>query len=214
MNTKIKKNNITRYGFWGMLYIIKCVLYTKLSFKNARLIRLPIDIRGKKRIQVGKNFTTGKYCRIEVLTSDNENTNTPLEKKIIIGDNVQINDNVHLAAMQKLIIGNNVLIASKVFITDHNHGNYNDRNNIAQDNPLIPPLDRALYSFPVTVEDNAWIGEFVSVLPGVTIGKGSIIGTMSVVTKSIPPYSIAAGSPAKVIKQYNFDTASWNAVKH
>ena len=59
------------------------------------------------------------------------------------------------------------------------------------------------------LNSNVWIGEFVSILPGVTIGMGSIIGTMSVVTKSIPPYSIAVGSPAKVIKVYDFENKKW-----
>ncbi|MBL4677498.1 MAG: hypothetical protein JKY70_15040 [Mucilaginibacter sp.] len=62
---------------------------------------------------------------------------------------------------------------------------------------------------PVIIEDNVWIGETVSVLPGVTIGKGSIIGASAVVTKNIPPYSIAVGNPAKVIKTYNFESNSW-----
>ena len=211
MNT-LKTNIFSRYGFWGALYIARCVLYTKLAFKNARLVRLPIDIRGKKFIQFGANFTTGKYCRIEVLPGKNADGDGP-EKKIIIGDNVQINDNVHLAAAERLIIGNNVLIASKVFISDHNHGNYSSHNKIAQDSPLTAPIARPLFCLPVIIEDNVWIGEFVSILPGVTLGKGSIIGTMSVVTKNIPSFSIAVGSPARVIKKYNFDTASWELVK-
>ena len=52
----------------------------------------------------------------------------------------------------------------------------------------------------------------VCILPGVTIGEGSIIGALSVVTKDIPPFSIAVGSPAKVIKIYNFETEKWENV--
>ena len=57
---------------------------------------------------------------------------------------------------------------------------------------------------PVTVikiEDNVWIGELASILPGVTIGKGSVIGAATVVTNNIPPYSVAVGNPAKIIKK-------------
>ena len=57
----------------------------------------------------------------------------------------------------------------------------------------------------VSIGNNVWIGEHVSILPGVTIGEGSVIGANSVVSKSIPPYSIAVGSPAKVIKKYDFE---------
>ena len=65
----------------------------------------------------------------------------------------------------------------------------------------------------VIIEDNVWLGEFVSVLPGVKIGKGAIIGSNSVVTKDIPANTIAVGSPAKVIKKYNFETKKWEIVK-
>ena len=72
--------------------------------------------------------------------------------------------------------------------------------------------DRKLSAKPVIIHDDVWIGEMVSILPGVEIGKGSIIGANSVVTKYIPDYSIAAGNPAKVIKQYNFNTKRWEKI--
>lgn len=62
------------------------------------------------------------------------------------------------------------------------------------------------------IDDNVWLGELVCIMPGVTVGKGSIVGAHSVVTHDIPPYSIAVGSPAKVIKQYNFSTKIWEAI--
>ncbi len=60
--------------------------------------------------------------------------------------------------------------------------------------------------------DNVWIGESVSVLPGVTIGQGAIIGANSVVSKNIPAYTIAVGSPAKPIKKFNFETTKWENI--
>ena len=53
---------------------------------------------------------------------------------------------------------------------------------------------------PIVIEDDVWIGARVVVLPGCTIGRGSVIGACSVVSKSIPPYSVAVGSPARVVK--------------
>jgi len=126
-----------------------------------------------------------------------------------IGDNVEINDYVHIAAVLNIEIGNHVLIASKVFITDHNHGNYTGDD---QSHPMEPPKDRKLAAKPVKIEDNVWIGEYVTILPGVTVGKGSIIGTSSVVTRDIPPYTIAVGIPAKVIKRYNEQKGIWEPV--
>ena len=75
--------------------------------------------------------------------------------------------------------------------------------------PLIPPVERMLSSEPIIIGDDVWIGEFVAILPGVTIGKGAVIGTLSVVTKDIPEYSIAVGSPAKAIKTYDFEKKEW-----
>ena len=199
-----KQNIFARYSLGGLIYLVRCKLFTSFSFPNARIVRLPIDIRGSKQIKVGKRFTTGKYCRLEVINSANERN-----IKIAFGENVQINDNVHIAAANNISIGNNVLIASKVFISDHNHGNYGSNTNMPHDHPLSYPHERPIISNPVIIEDNVWIGEFVAILPGVTIGKGSIIGTMSVVQKSIPPFCIAVGSPAKVIKEYNFSTGVW-----
>ena len=74
------------------------------------------------------------------------------------------------------------------------------------------PKKRKIYSSPIKIERNVWIGEFVSILQGVTVGEGSIIGTMSVVTKDIPPYTIVVGSPAKPIKRYNFETKKWDTI--
>lgn len=192
---------LNRYGFFGLLRLVKSLVYTKLFFSNARLIRLPFDIRNKKYIKIGNNFTTGFGCRIEAIPSDLKKINC-----IQIGNNVQINDYVHIGAVNSIIIGNNVLLASKIYITDHNHGSYAVSNS---DHPMSIPIERKFIGRQVIIEDNVWLGESVCVLPGVTIGKGSIVGALSVVSKSIPPYSIAVGSPARVIKQYDFEQNVW-----
>lgn len=193
---------LKKYGCLGSAKLVISIIYTKLFFPKARLIRLPFDIRNRKSVKIGNNFTTGFGCRIEALPLVVGNSNC-----ITIGDDVQINDNVHIAASESVTIGNNVLIASKVFITDISHGSYGA--NDVHDNPNSDPVKRTLTTNPVKIGDNVWIGEFVSVLPGVSIGNGSVIGTMSVVNKSIPPYSIAVGSPAKVVKKFDFETNKW-----
>lgn len=178
-------------------------LYTKVFYPRSRIIRLPFYVRGRRYMNLGKRLTTGVGCRLDAF---------PSEPKVVlhVGNDVQINDYVHIGAIDSITIKDRVLIASKVFITDHNHGSYGG--DTIHTSPLIPPIDRALSSSAVIIEEDVWIGEFVSILPGVTIGKGSIIGTMSVVTKDIPPFSIALGSPAKVIKQFNFEKNEWMRV--
>ena len=101
----------------------------------------------------------------------------------------------------------NTILASKIYISDCSHGSYSGDEN--DSHPDSIPHDRPLSSKPVAIEDNVWLGEFVSVLPGVTIGKGSIVGANSVVSKSLPPYVIAVGTSAKPIKKFNFETNKW-----
>lgn len=198
MNCMLKYYKI--YGLYGLIRLFRDKLFTYLYYPNARIIRLPFYIRGKKGIRGAKSLTTGINLRIDIISRKNF---TPI---LQIGDNVQFNDYVHIAVAKGIYIGDNTLIASKVFISDHNHGNYADEN---QSNPIISPIERELFSKEVNIGRNVWIGEFVSILPGVTIGDGSIIGSMSVVTKNIPAFSIAVGSPAKVIKVYDQATNKW-----
>ena len=191
------------------IFQIFCLIFYKVRgwfiFKNARLIRFPFRVRGKQYIKIGKGFTTGFNCRIDAL-----NINNLDEKYLIeIGENVEINDEVHIGATEKIIIEDNVLIASKVYISDHNHGSYKGDE---QDSPMSIPKERKIHSSPIKIEKNVWIGELCCILQGVTIGEGSIIGAMSVVTKDIPPYTIAVGSPAKLIKRYNFENKKWDKI--
>lgn len=184
------------------IYLVYCCIYTKLFYRKQRLLRLPIDIRGKDGIVFGEGLTTGYHCRLESYSNEG--------KSLFFGNNIQINDFVHISSLRSVEIGNNVLIASKVFITDITHGEYS--NGINESKPDIIVNKRELSAKPVKVEDNVWIGELVSILPGVIIGKNSIIGANSVVTKNIPPNSIAVGNPAKVVKQYNFKTKRWEKI--
>jgi acetyltransferase-like isoleucine patch superfamily enzyme len=192
---------IKRYGILGTLRLLISLIYTKLFFNQARLIRLPFDIRNRKHIKIGKNFTTGFGCRIEAFPL-NENYDICIK----IGKNVQINDYVHIGAVGSITIGDNVLMASKIYISDHNHGSYDD---LISDHPMSIPIDRKPICKPVVIEDNVWLGESVCVLSGVKIGKGSVIGALSVVSKDIPPFSIAVGIPAKVVKKYDFEINKW-----
>ena len=193
---------IKKYGVIGTLKLLVSLIYTKLFFNNARLIRLPFDIRNKRYIKIGDQFTTGFGCRIEAFP-----LNESKEICLTIGKNVEINDYVHIAAVKSVTIGDNVLMASKIYISDCLHGSYTGDEN--DNNPNIPPNERPLSAKEVIIKDNVWLGEFVTVLPGVSIGKGTIVGSNSVVSKSLPDYVIAVGIPAKPIKFFNFKSQRW-----
>lgn len=192
------------YSLYETFRNVISLIYTKLFYKGARLIRFPIFIRGKKYLKYGKGFTTGYCCRLEMFNIKWDS------KKLIIGENCKIGDYVHIAAGQNVTIGNNVLMASKIYISDISHGEYSAES-IAT-SPDIPPDKRPLFTKPVFIGNNVWIGEGVSVLPGSFIGDGSIIGANSVVNKKIPENSIAVGSPARVVKKYNNELKTWMKV--
>jgi lipopolysaccharide O-acetyltransferase len=157
-------------------------------------------------ITIGRNFYAGRGLRLEAVTAYNGMTYTP---NIVIKDNVTLNDYVHIGANHCVELGNNVLVASKVYISDHGHGCYDGPE---QSSPATAPALRPLTTgLTVVIEDDVWIGESVSVLPGVRIGRGSIIGANAVVTSDIPALSIAVGVPARVIKKYNDATHTWDA---
>ena len=155
----------------------------------------PFYIRGGKYIQLGTNFRALSGLRLEAIEFYNNSSYHP---SIVIGDNVVFNNSCHIGATNRIIIGNDVVVASRVFITDHFHGNttYNDLQ--------IPVRNRLLYSKgPVVIGNNVWIGEGASILPNVTIGDNSIVAAHAVVTKNIPANSIAVGCPARIIRTIN-----------
>ena len=195
------KSMLNTYGTKGLVKLVFYKLNTIIFFSKSRLIRFPLIIRGKKYIDFGSGLTTGVGCRFEAYY------NLKSKKTLKIGKNVQINDYVHITAMSSVIIGDNVLMASKIYISDCTHGFYGGSENDSSPNEI--PTSRSYEVKHVVIENNVWLGEFVSVLPGVTIGEGSIIGANSVVNKSIPPNCIAVGSPARIVKRYNFETKKW-----
>lgn len=189
-----------RYGSLGLLRLFGDVLYTRLFHRGARVIRRPAYIRGARYIWLGTGFTAGVGLRIDAF---------PIAPRTVvkIGVGVQVNDYVHIAAIEQVTIGDGTLIASKVFISDHNHGAYQGHD--PQSAPNVPPALRPLASQPVRIGRNVWIGEHVCVMPGVTIGDGAIIGAGAVVTKDVPANCIVVGAPAQVVRQFDPATAGW-----
>ena len=153
-------------------------------------------------MDLGTGLSTGRRCRFE---AHPEPTSTgPV---LQFGKNVRLGDNVQIVARQRVFIGDDTLIASGVFISDLNHGRYSGPSD--HSSPELAPDLRELSARPVVIEAKVWIGQHCAILPGVTIGEGSIIGSCSVVTQNVPPYSIAVGLPARVVKVYNQKEKKW-----
>ena len=115
-----------------------------------------------------------------------------------LGDHVWIGENFYAKAEGGLTIHSGTIISRNVEIWTSNH--YYD----AEDLQSIP-YDRRMVTKPVVIGENVWIGTHVIILPGVTIGEGAVIGAGAVVTKDIPPYAVAGGNPAKVLKYRNIE---------
>ena len=167
-----------------------------------------IDIRGGVQlnnpqcIYMGKNVGIGEDTYFGPVCEQNGIVYNP---KIIIGDNCWIGKHNSFAAIDSIKIGNNVLFAGYVHITDHSHG-YEDINR-----PITP--QKLISKGPIVIEDDCWLGFNCEILSGVHIGKHCVVAARAVVTKDVPSYSIIAGNPAKIIKQFNFISKKWDTIK-
>lgn len=153
-----------------------------------------------------------KYVQIGRLCMINANFIFESEKgQIAIGNNVQMGG-VTLISRTMISIGNDVTMAWGITIYDHNSHSiywedrcldnrqaYEDYLRYAGKSVMNKNWEK-VSSRPIRIEDKVWIGFDVTILKGVTIGEGAVIGAKSVVTKDVPPWSVAAGNPAKVVK--------------
>ena len=148
----------------------------------------PDMLTNVQAISIGKKVQIRKGARIEAVGECNGIT-----PKIKIGDGTAIQNYFHCGAAESVTIGKDVLISSRVYITDHDHD---------FTNPELPAVKSPdLITAPVVIEDGVWLGEGCVVLKGVTIGKRAVVGANAVVTKNVPPFTVVAGVPAKVIKK-------------
>ncbi len=158
------------------------------AFGWGSILRRPDMLTGLRGIAIGRRVSILKGARLEAF--DVQKGQAP---RLSIGDGTSIQMYFHCGAAERVSIGENVLIAGRVYVSDHDH---------AFDDPAVPPIKAPLRTAPVVIEREAWIGEGAVILKGVTIGQRAVIGANAVVTKDVPPWSVAVGVPAKVIKTF------------
>lgn len=154
----------------------------------------PLRVVEPSFIEIGNQVFIRDQIWLEAIVADE---GTP---SIRICDRVYIGDYAHINAVRRIRIGAGCVLANHVFITDHNH---------RFKNVTIPIRQQGVeWIGDVEIGEDTWIGEKVSVL-GARIGKHCVIGANSVVVQDIPDYSIAVGSPARVIKKFDFEKQEW-----
>lgn len=144
----------------------------------------------------------GNHVRIKRNSSINLHPKDKKSKEILlfIGDDVIISESCFISACNRIVIEENVGISPNVMIID---------NSRKPGDVIRPSKEQKLEIGTVHIGADSWIAYGACVFPNVTIGRHCIIGALSVVNRDIPPYSIAVGSPAKVVKRYDFDRKEW-----
>lgn len=154
----------------------------------------PVRFIGGRHIHIGRDVTLGHDAEL-IAVYQWENCNQKFNPQIVLGDNVVLAPFSRIGCIDRVEIGEWTTTGQRVYITDHTHGD------VSVEQLNLPPRHRPLFSKgPVKIGAYVHLGENCCIMPGVTIGDYSVIGAGSIVTHDIPPYSIAAGNPARVLK--------------
>ncbi len=177
----------------GLLYyLLNFFNFNKLNFRS--IVFFSVRVQGKKYISIGRNSVVQRGGWLLALKI---NDRVPM---LEIGDNCAIGDYCHITSVRKVKLEDDVLLANNVYISDNLHG---------YENIKIPIKNQeVIYKKEVIIGSGSWIGENVCII-GASVGRNSVIGCNSVVTKDIDDYCIAVGSPARVIKRFDFNTRQW-----
>lgn len=150
--------------------------------RKARLDVLPF-----RKFYIGAHSTIEDFCTVNNGVGD-----------VMIGNDSRVG--IGSVVIGPVSIGNQVIIAQNIVMSGLNH-TYTDVD--------VPIRLQKVTTAPIVIEDEVWIGANAVITAGVTVGRHSVVAAGSVVTKDVPPYSIVAGTPARVIKQYNFEKKDW-----
>jgi acetyltransferase-like isoleucine patch superfamily enzyme len=148
-------------------------------------------------VSLGNRSRISRNTRLLALKGYGSQLFTP---HISIGDNVSIGFGCTLSCVNRLEIGHDVTIGDNVYIADSHHD---------YSNPALGVLDQPLLPGRITIGQGAWVGYGAFIAGNVSLGEHSIVGANSVVTRSVPAYTVVAGVPARPIKRFNHETGQW-----
>lgn len=221
MNTKkkIEKVNLMNYKpkitdnprlsstlsklFFGIRFI-RHLLFSRFFSLGSRVsFEKGVTIQNGKYISLGNRVFLERNVTLKFLEEfSGYNFKKPNLK---IEDNVFIGEDSIITAAKSIHIKKDVLIGPNCFIGDHDHEYRN----------VTVPISKQGYTNvkDIIIEEGAWIAANSTICSGVTIGKNSAIGANSVVVDSIPPFCLAVGSPAKIVKRFNEKNKKWESKK-
>lgn len=186
-------------ALYEIYWFIGRIIYSKRMHigKNAK-IRWGGAVKAGQHIWIGRDFFIGKHFLLAVYPKDGHSR--PIGR-LKIGNRVCAQERVRISCIKSVVIEDDVLMGSNILITDNDHGM----------NPVsrLSYMEQASTSSPVHIGKGCWIGEQTVILAGSNIGEKCIIGANSVVKGNVPSYSVAVGSPAKVIKRWDFEKGAW-----
>lgn len=188
----IGRISITCYRAWrratGKLFSL-LIAGGFARFGRHSTIMYPLRLSGEERISIGNRVTIGAGSWLQALSHDQETS-----QAISIGDFTSMQEGCVVSAVRQVVLEDAVLLARNVYISDHIH---------AYSRADVPILAQGVDKVsPVHIKSGAWLGQNVVVCPGVTIGRGAVVGANSVVTHDLPDFSVSVGAPARVIKRF------------
>lgn len=189
------------YDLSTLYYTLKGVVFYRWVFEKfgaGSYIRKPVLILYSNFMSIGKNVGIRDGVRLEVIPSSSR-----CSPRLVIEDDTNIEQNVHIVCHSYVHIGSKVSITGNCSIVDVTHP-FTDVSSPVKIGSRIEDED----SF-VEIGEGAFIGMGSVILPNVRIGKHAVIGANSVVNRDVPDYSVAAGAPAIVLKQYDFKKEAW-----
>lgn len=150
-----------------------------------------VRMKGGHNIVVGNDVIIRKNSTIAAQT---QYFGQKLSSAIIIEDGVDLGEDTFITASNRIVIGRNSLFGRMVTVTDNSHGT-----TTMDDLSKAPHMRNVVSKGEVVIGENVWIGDKATILPGVHIGEGAVVGANAVVTKDVPPFCVVGGIPAKIL---------------
>ena len=195
-------SNLTRVLYWTPMFKTRLNNRSSCSAKRLNLFGGMPQVLGSLDIEVGSD------CRISGQTTFSGRWSSCETPQLIIGNNVGISWQTTIAVGTKVVLKDNVRMGGRVFLAGY-PGHPLDPTARAKG---LPDSDDQVGD--IILEEDVWLGSGVTVMRGVTIGHGTIVATGSIVTRSLPSNVIAAGNPAKVLRQFDSKRAEQIADLH